>query len=169
MSFDRNEFTRAMARVPGPVTVVTTVDGSGRRWGFTASSFTSLSLSPPLVLVCLDRAASTHGAFLEAGHFLINVLAQDQADIARRFAESGVDRFGAGDTTPLELGMPGIRDAAARVACSTQSVLDGGDHSILIGRVEAAHVGGEDPLVYCDRAFRRAAGVGPATRMAPVG
>lgn len=88
-------------------------------------------------------------------HFMVNVLAQDQADIALRFAQSGVDRFQADDTVPLELGLPGIEAAAARVACAKQDVLDGGDHSILIGRVEATQVGAGTPLVYCGRAFLR--------------
>ena len=99
------DFTRAMARVPGPVTVVTTVDAAGTRSGFTASSFSSVSLDPPLVLVCLDRAASTHPAFAAADRFLVNVLAEGQEAIALRFATSGIDRFAAGDLKPCEAGM----------------------------------------------------------------
>ncbi|WP_369221117.1 flavin reductase family protein [Streptomyces sp. R39] len=155
MSVAPEEFTRTMARVPGPVVVVTTVDRTGRRWGFTASSFSSLSIAPPLVLVCLGKSASTHAAFASADYFMINVLAEGQADIARRFACSGADRFAAGDTLPMELGLPGVPDAAARVACSMDRVVDGGDHSVLIGRVEAAFAGEDAPLVYCDRSFQR--------------
>ncbi|MFB6891933.1 flavin reductase family protein [Kitasatospora sp. NPDC056327] len=153
MSMELDEFTQAMARVPGPVAVATTVDAEGRRWGFTGSSFSSLSLSPPLVLICLDKGASTHRAFVSAERFMINILAEEQAGLARRFATSGVDRFAAGGVEPLELGLPGIPEAAARVACTLHQVLDGGDHSILVGRVEAVHVGDRSPLVYCDRSF----------------
>ncbi|MDH6145690.1 MULTISPECIES: flavin reductase family protein [Kitasatospora] len=155
MSVAPEEFTRTMARVPGPVVVVTTVDRTGRRWGFTASSFSSLSIAPPLVLVCLGKSASTHVAFASADNFMINVLAEGQADIARRFACSGADRFAAGDTLPMDFGLPGVPDAAARVACSMDRVVDGGDHSVLIGRVEAAFAGEDAPLVYCDRSFQR--------------
>ncbi|BBJ42897.1 flavin reductase [Streptomyces antimycoticus] len=155
MTITSEEFTRTMARVPAPVTVATTVDASGRRWGFTGSSFSSLSLAPPLVLICLGKSASTHEAFTTAGSFMINILAEGQADIARRFAASGVDRFAAGDTLPMELGLPGIPEAVARVACALHRVVDGGDHSVLIGRVVAAHVGEEAPLVYYDRSFQR--------------
>ncbi|MEU3416592.1 MULTISPECIES: flavin reductase family protein [unclassified Streptomyces] len=155
MPVDRLAFTRTMSRVPAPVTVATTADASGRRWGFTGSSFSSLSLDPPLVLICLDKGASTHGAFTSASHFLINVLAHDQSDVALRFATSGVDRFEAGDMTPCELGLPGLPEAAARIACTTHEILDGGDHSILVGRVEATHAGDRAPLVYTDRAFGR--------------
>src|SRR5436305_10667794 len=130
MSVSAHEFTRAMARVPGPVIVATTIEPSGTPRGFTASSFSSLSLDPPLVLVCLDKNASTHKAFVTADHFMVNILSAQQADVARRFATSGVDRFEAGDMQPCELGLPGLPDAAARVACSLHEVLDGGDHSI---------------------------------------
>ncbi|MER6271154.1 flavin reductase family protein [Streptomyces sp900105755] len=146
--------THAMARVPGPVAVVTTVDGTGRRWGFTATSFSSLSLDPPLVLVCLDRAASTHGAFTSADRFLVSLLAHDQEQVALRFARSGTDRFAAGDMEPCELGLPGSPGACARVACALHAVLDGGDHSILVGRVLDTHVDDDrTPLVYHDRTF----------------
>ncbi|MFF5144706.1 flavin reductase family protein [Streptomyces sp. NPDC013157] len=151
-------FTRAMARVPGPVVVTTTVDDSGRRWGFTASSFVSLSLDPPLVTVSLDKKASTHPAFAVAGHFMVNVLAHDQSEIARRFATSGVDRFAAGDTEPLERGLPGIPRAVVRLACRMHEVVDGGDHSMLVGRVLDCVTSHErEALVYVDRGFVRPA------------
>ncbi|MCX3062910.1 flavin reductase family protein [Streptomyces beihaiensis] len=146
--------TRAMSRVPGPVTVATTIDTTGRRWGFTATSFSSLSLNPPLVLVCLNQTASTHGAFASASRFLVNVLAHDQEQVARRFARSGVDRFAEGDMEPCEQGLPGLPGACARVACALHAVLDGGDHSILVGRVLDSHVDDyRTPLLYHDRTF----------------
>ncbi|MER6070991.1 flavin reductase family protein [Streptomyces sp. NPDC001817] len=152
------DFMRAMARVPGPVVVTTTVDESGRRWGFTASSFVSLSLAPPLVTVSLGKKASTHAAFTVADHFMVNVLAEDQADVARRFATSGADRFAAGDTVPLERGLPGVPEAVVRLVCRMHDVVDGGDHSILVGRVlDCATAAGRAPLVYVDRGFARTA------------
>ncbi|AEV83075.1 flavin reductase [Actinoplanes sp. SE50] len=155
MSVTTSDFTSLMARVPGPVVVATTVDPDGRRWGFTASAFSSLSLSPPLVLLCLAKSASTHAAFVRAERFLVNVLAADQAAVAARFARSGEDRFAAGDMRPYELGLPGLPGAAARAACALDSVLEGGDHSILVGRVLAVTVAEPAPLVHCDRAFAR--------------
>src|SRR2546430_16328360 len=145
--------TAPVAGVPVRVTVGPTIDAEGGRWGFSASSFSSVSLDPPLVLVCLDKKASTHGAFTAAGRFLVNVLAQEQAGIARVFATSGIDRFAAGEMEPCELGLPGLAEPCARVACSMYRVVDAGDHSILIGHVEATHVGDRLPLVYCDRTF----------------
>ncbi|MEU9982380.1 flavin reductase family protein [Streptomyces sp. NPDC050856] len=155
---DPDEFARTMARVPTPVTVVTTVDTSGRRWGFTASSFTSLSLDPPLVLVCLARTASCHAAFAAADRFLVNVLAADQADVAGAFARSGHDKFAGGTMEPCEAGLPGLPGATARLACVTHGVLDGGDHSILVGRVESVATGVAEPMVYCNRLFTRLGG-----------
>jgi len=151
-------FTRAMTRVPGPVTIATTVDAADRAWGFTATSFTSLSLDPPLVSLALGRTASTHAAFVAADTFLVSVLAHDQAEVARRFAHSGTDRFAAGDMRPCERGLPGLPGAAARLVCSLQAVLPGGDHSILVGRVEEVAVTDAAPLVYCDRSFTRLSG-----------
>jgi flavin reductase ActVB len=149
------DFLRAMARVPGPVTVVTTIDPQGRPWGFTASSFSSLSLHPPLVLVCLNKTASTHAVFVATSHFLVNVLAEGQAAVAVRFARSGLDRFAAGDTRLCELGLPGVPHACARLACSLYQVIDGGDHSIIVGQVHSVHTGDDDALAYCDRSFAR--------------
>jgi flavin reductase ActVB len=153
ISMERKMFTSAMSRVPGPVTVVTTVDTSGKHWGFTSSSFRSVSLNPPLILVCLDKKASTHAAFTTARRFLINVLTQEQAGIARRFAQSGIDRFAAGDMAPCEFGLPGLPEPCARVACSMHGVVNAGDHSIIIGCVEATHVSDRIPLVYYDRSY----------------
>ncbi|GAA5211721.1 flavin reductase family protein [Streptomyces thinghirensis] len=152
---DPADFVRTMAHVPTPVTVVTTMDPSGRRWGFTASSFSSLSLDPMLVLVCPAKSASCHDAFVSADRFLVNVLASDQADIAAVFARSGADKFADSPMEPCESGLPGLPDATARLACRLHDVLDGGDHSILIGRVEAVSVGGAEPLVYYNRLFTR--------------
>ncbi|MGW1076475.1 flavin reductase family protein [Streptomyces sp. NPDC002537] len=165
-TIDPAEFTDAMARVPAPVTIVTTVDPAGRRWGFTASSFTSLSLDPPLVLVCPAKSASCHDAFVSAERFLVNVLTPEHAAVAGRFARSGHDKFGGGPMEPCESGLPGLPDATARLDCALHDVLDGGDHSILIGRVESVHVGTAEPMVYYHRAFTRPAAV-PALAHTP--
>ncbi|GAA5075166.1 flavin reductase family protein [Streptomyces similanensis] len=155
---DPADFARAMARVPTPVTVVTTVDPGGRRWGFTASSFSSLSLDPTLVLVCPARTASCHDAFVSADRFLVNVLASGQAGVAGAFARPGADKFTQSPMEPREFGLPGLADATARIACALHDVLDGGDHSILVGRVEAVWTSDAEPLVYYNRLFTRPGG-----------
>lgn len=155
MPLDPMTFTAAMARIAGPVSVVTTVDDAGRRWGFTASSFCSVSLDPPLVLVCLSRTSSCHPAFTTATSFIVNVLAHGQEDLARHFARPGADKFAGTVMTECEQGLPGLDDAAVRLACSVYSFTDGGDHSIMIGRVEEAAVLERMPLIYHNRAFTR--------------
>lgn len=153
MPIDSGAFTQAMAQVPSPVSIVTTVDADGQRWGFTASSFCSLSLEPSLLLVCLAKSASSHQIFAEARHFLVNVLAEGHSGVALSFAKTGTDKFSGSAMVPCELGMPGLTDAAARVACTTHAVLDGGDHSILIGRAEDSFVLDRPPLMYYNRQF----------------
>jgi flavin reductase (DIM6/NTAB) family NADH-FMN oxidoreductase RutF len=162
MPAEPTNFTRAMARVPGPVAVATTVDSTGHRWGFTGTSFSSLSLDPPLVLNCLGRTASTHTVFTGASHLMINILGEEHVEVARRFATSGVDRFAAGDMKTCELGLPGLPAATVRLACALHRVVDGGDHSILVGRVLNTYVSDLAPLVYCDREF---GGVAPAPHL----
>ncbi|MER5443571.1 flavin reductase family protein [Streptomyces sp. NPDC002790] len=152
-----DDFTAALSRVPSPVTVVTTRDADGRCWGFTASSFTSLSLDPPLVLVCPAKTSRSHQAFVTARRFMINVLATEQEEIARHFARSQFDKFADVPITDCEFGLPGLPSTSARLACSLYDVLDGGDHSILVGRVESVHVGEKEPLVYFGRDFARLA------------
>ncbi|MGW2342256.1 flavin reductase family protein [Streptomyces sp. NPDC001661] len=151
------DFTSALSRVPSPVTVVTTKDADSRCWGFTASSFTSLSLDPPLVLVCPAKTSRSHHAFVTARRFMINVLAAEQEEIARHFARPQLDKFADGAMTVCEFDLPGLPSASARLACTLYDVLDGGDHSILVGRVEAVHVGEKEPLVYFDRGFAQLA------------
>ncbi|MEV7617185.1 flavin reductase family protein [Streptomyces sp. NPDC089799] len=152
---DPAEFARTMAHVPTPVTIVTTVDAEGRRWGFTASSFSSLSLDPPLILVCPARTASCHDAFVSTDRFLVNVLAADQEELAKSFARSGTDKFAGTPMVPCEAGLPGLPGATARLLCSLYDVLDGGDHSILVGRVESVTAGEAEPMVYYNRHFTR--------------
>ncbi|MEV6163382.1 flavin reductase [Streptomyces sp. NPDC052052] len=165
---DTVSFTTAMARVPSPVTVVTTYGPDGVPYGFTAGSFCSASLDPPLVLVCLDKGASTHPAFSTTRRFLVNVLGRGQQEVAGRFATSGIDRFAAGDMSPQELGLPGLPGASARIACSLHSVLDAGDHTALLGRVEETFTSDRTPLVHVDRLFHHPAPNHPApTNPAP--
>ncbi|WP_235460975.1 cytochrome P450, partial [Streptomyces olivochromogenes] len=128
-------FREAMAHLAAPVTVVTTRDADGRPRAFTASAVCSLSADPPLLLVCVNRAGSAYDVFASADRFLVNVLGDEQAEVARAFARH--DRAAAEATlVPLELGLPGLPGAAARFACTRRQVLPGGDHSILTGRLE---------------------------------
>ena len=108
-----DRFRDAMATFPTGVTITTTIDADGRWWGFTASSFCSLSADPPLVLVCLAKSAECHSAFMTGTSFAVHIVQSDQADLAKVFATRGADKFAA---SPFELstrGLPVMTKAAA--------------------------------------------------------
>jgi flavin reductase ActVB len=148
-------FRDAMARFPSGVTIVTTADEDGRWWGFTASSFCSVSMDPPLVLVCLAATAQCHPAFVAAERFNVHVVHPEHADLAVRFATREADKFADGGFRSDEHGLPVLDGAVATLGCRTHAVQPAGDHSILLGRVERAWVGEEHPAVYFQRRFHR--------------
>lgn len=118
------------------VTVVTTLGPDGPV-GFTANSFTSVSLVPPLVLVCPAHSASSYGVFCAAGTFAVNILGAEQEPLARLFATRGADRFGATPWTPGQHGAPLLAGCLAAFDCTVESRWPAGDHDILLGRVVA--------------------------------
>lgn len=130
------------------VTVVTTNDATGAPVGFTANSFASVSLDPPLLLVCLARTSRNFDTLTNAPGFAVNVLSQGQRDISNTFARPAEDRFANVDWTPGPHGAPVISGVAAWFDCSMHQIVDGGDHVILIGRVEAFHNGALNGLGY---------------------
>jgi flavin reductase ActVB len=151
---DTTAFRNAMARFASGVTVVTTMDDSGAWWGFTASAFSSLSLDPPLILVCLDRKADSHAAFDRAKYFAVSILAEGQSDTAMRFATRGADKFGGFEVERgPETGLPLIPGAMAYLECRMHERLPGGDHTILLGEVLHASNSESGPLLHFNRQF----------------
>ena len=138
------------------VTIVTAMDGAGTPVGLTANSYTSLSLDPPLLLVCIANNAGT-AATLRHGHrFAVNVLQIGQQPASNRFAERGEDRFAATDWKVGEFGTPVINGSLASFECERAALHDGGDHFILVGRVlRAMFEPGRDPLLYFRGKYRR--------------
>src|SRR5690606_25512196 len=119
-----------------------------RDHGMTVTAFTALSLAPPLVLVCIDHDASMYTHLMAADRFAVNLLAIDQEPLSRRFAEVSDDRFdGVGYTRDLS-DAPLLDDALAHIECTTWARYDGGDHTIVVGRVESAVARDERPLLY---------------------
>jgi flavin reductase ActVB len=155
MPTDPSLFKDAMARVSSHVSIVTAYDRAGRPRGFTASSMCSLSLAPPLILLCVARAGSSHEIFVRAERFSVSVLAGAHENLATRFARGG-DRFaGTGLTVgPHGLTVPG---ALATLSCTRHTTYAGGDHTILVGRVDDVVVADGDPLIYFNRGFQRLA------------
>jgi flavin reductase (DIM6/NTAB) family NADH-FMN oxidoreductase RutF len=125
----------ALGRFATGVTIITCLDARGERVGLTANSFNSLSLDPPLVLWSLRRESPSHDAFESATHFAINVLAESQVDMSRRFAAPVDDRFAEGTWSAGLGGAPVLAGCAAVFECTTHARLDGGDHRLYLGRV----------------------------------
>ena len=131
------------------VTVVTTRAPDGGPAGFTANSFASVSLDPPLALVCVDLGANSLPVLEAAGVFVVNVLHADQQEIARRFTAKGGDRF---QSLPLErwrTGAPVIAGCMANFECETHHAFDAGDHRVFIGRIVKVRMDPDhQPLVF---------------------
>lgn len=157
MSVDGQRLRAIMRRVPAPVVVITTGSGPQAR-GMTASSFTSVSLAPPLVSVCVDKDASTHSTLMESDHFVINLLADDQALLADRFAEAGLSGPEQFQTVPYHLdpnGIPVLENTLGWLGCKKYEVCEGGDHSIFLGEVlEIGNGRPGGPLIFYDRTYR---------------
>ena len=138
------------------VTVVTCLGPDDVPAGLTVNSFTSVSLDPPLLLVCLAKPAASSSALIEASHFAVNVLQTGQQPASIRFSTRVEDRFG---TTPWECGEAGapiLAESLGVFECARHAVHAGGDHHILIGQVVKASFDGRlDPLLYFRGRYRR--------------
>lgn len=154
------EFIAAMGLAATGVSVVTT-DGRDGRYGLTVSSVSSVSAEPPLVLICVNRKSPAASAVEGNGVFAVNLLAAGHRAYAETFSgrpkEGRPFDFANHDWRKGETGLPLVRDATAVFECGLHDLLDAGTHRIFIGRVVAAHRGAADPLIYCNRAFRRIA------------
>lgn len=140
-------FRRALGSFATGVAVATCTDAAGGPVGVTVSSFTSVSLKPPLVLFCLDRGAGAHAAFTAARHFAVSVLPAGAETLSHRFA-FGPDPWAATRWQPGEGGVPVLDAALAHVECAVERALDGGDHTIFLGRVLRAGARDGTPLLY---------------------
>ncbi len=133
---DKVALRRALGAFATGVTIVTARAAASREpVGFTANSFTSVSLEPPLLLVCLAHTARSYRVFRETESFAVNVLAAEQEDTARRFASPGTDKFGVTAWHPGRMGAPLIEGCLATFDCAMHQRLTAGDHDILMGEV----------------------------------
>jgi flavin reductase (DIM6/NTAB) family NADH-FMN oxidoreductase RutF len=160
-----DDFRRVLGHFASGVTIVTTCDADGRPAGLTVSAFCSLSLDPPLVLVCVDHKSQSYPALRDAGRFAVNVLRREQEDASRRFASTRLDKFDGVPHTQSALGLPLLDDALAHIECTTVTQHAVGDHTIFIGRVERASASTGEPLLYHRSRYARLheSGSGPTT------
>lgn len=151
MSGDPRLFRDVVGAFPTGVTVVTAPGPAG----LTTNAFSSVSLDPPLVLVCFDNGSRTLPAVRESGRYAVNVLRAGQEDLAAVFASKAVaEAKFASVTHTIAHGVPVLDDALAWIACEVVSLVDAGDHTIGIGRVEALEVFEGDPLLFFRGAYR---------------
>jgi flavin reductase (DIM6/NTAB) family NADH-FMN oxidoreductase RutF len=148
MPFDRSELRRVMSHFATGVTVVTTHDGEGRCYGLTANAVCSVSLDPPLILVCVDKRAESHPAFELSQAFVVNILGEGQEELSRRFAVSGGEKFVGLPCRNGGTGAPILEGSLAYVECRVVAAHDAGDHTIYIGEVESADTGDGHPLLF---------------------
>ncbi|RDJ20307.1 flavin reductase [Bosea caraganae] len=147
-NFDAKELRRVLGAFVTGVTVVTTIDETGRAWGLTANSFSSVSLEPPLVLWSQSRRSPSHAAFAASACFAVNILAEDQIALSNRFATSGIDKFSGVETDPGMDGLPLLRGCSAWLECKVVSQMPGGDHTIFVGEVRAVRRSERRSLVF---------------------
>ena len=157
---DPLQLRQALGIFPTGVTVMTTCAEGGHFVGVTVNSFNALSLDPPLILWSLSRRSGSLRAFQSAEHFAVNVLAEDQVAVSRRFASRAIDKFRDVEVALGLGGIPLIGGCAAYIECRTWSSQPAGDHVLFIGRVQQVQASGRRPLVFSGGAYF---GVGSAS------
>lgn len=154
MPVDDAQFKLAMSHFASGVTIVTT-EFEGKPYGLTVASFASLSLRPPLVLICIEKAVKSHDAIIAARKFGVSILGSDQSDVSSRFASKGGDKFAGAKTKRGDLDIPLIDGALCTIECRLRDQWPGGDHSIFIGEVVDVQAREGAPLVYFRSGYRQ--------------
>jgi flavin reductase (DIM6/NTAB) family NADH-FMN oxidoreductase RutF len=150
-------FRRACGRFATGVAIASVLDENGAPHGLTVSSFTSVSLDPPLILICLGHAVASIELFRAAGHFGINILGEDQRPLSELFARKGQDRFDGLEWRRGVSGVPLLKGVLATMECAVRRQVTAGDHDILIGEMVHAHTGEGAPLIHYASRYRRLA------------
>jgi flavin reductase (DIM6/NTAB) family NADH-FMN oxidoreductase RutF len=148
------EFRHACGRFATGITIASVLDANGAPHGLTVSSFASVSLDPPLILICLGHDVSVIDHFRAANKFGINVLAEGQQDLSDRFARKGQDRFDGLEWYAGETGVPLLTGVLAALECRTCQRFTAGDHDIFVGEMLAAGVADGEPLIYFASQYR---------------
>ena len=146
-----DQFRRASGLWATGVSIVTTVDTSGKPYGLTMNAVTSLSLNPPMFIVCVDNNSDTLAPMRESKVFCINVLASGQQDLSNRFAKKGDEKFNGVAHARGTSGAPVLEGALLSIECAVSSIVAGGDHQIMLGEVQRIVTNespGIEPLLY---------------------
>lgn len=153
-SVDPSIYRRTCAQFATGVSVVTTLDSHGHPHGMTVNSFASVSLEPPLVLVSIDLRNAILGHFISSSWFAVNVLAEHQEELSRRFSSAAENRFLDIDWRAGVSGVPLLDGVLAQMECSVVRTFEAGDHAVLIGEVRGARHGEGKPLIFFDSGYR---------------
>ena len=151
---EKQLFRKICGKFASGITVATVLDPEGKCHGMTANSFTSVSLTPPLVLVCVDHRSRLLAHFKASDHFGVNILGAAQRHISDKFAGSGYDRFEGVEWFAGKTGVPLLPEVLATIECARVNVVTAGDHDILIGEVLHADCRDGDPLVFYSSQYR---------------
>lgn len=156
MSVDAQQFKNALKLWASGVTVVTASSAVEGPKGMTVTAFSSVSVEPPQILVCLNQAADTGALLQEQGRFAVNILHNDQQAVSNQFAggSSQAERFAQVNWQAGELGVPVLTDAIASLECTLVEAVKAGSHWIVIGEVQAVHCREGEPLLYFNSAYR---------------
>lgn len=152
---NKDEFRAALGRFASGVTVVTTKDAAGRLHGITVSAFCSVSLAPPLILICIDKQTGSHHAFEQNEFFTVNILREDQQHYSDQFASHLPDKFHGIEFHENDNGVPVLKDVLANLECRRVNAHDNGDHTIFVGEIEKTTVTDGKPLVYFHGNYRK--------------
>ena len=153
-SLTSDEFREVISHFASGVTVITAVS-DGRPYGTTASAVASLSLEPPMLLICMNKQSETGRAVAESKRFGVNILGANQVDLAERFAQKGGDKFADVAVTPGKWGEPLFDEALATLECRVAEETTGGTHYVFLAEVESGAARGGTPLAYFKGEFGR--------------
>lgn len=152
-----HDFKLIQAHLVGAVTIITTHDAEGHPRGFTATSFCSLSLEPPLVLFCLNTSADSYHAFVNGCNFAVNILSNRQSNLSQLFATKGSAKYESVEFKQGQTGAPLLPDCLAYLECTIHATYPGGDHRIVVGLVRYGELGeyhpDTHPLLYYTRTY----------------
>ena len=154
MPIEKNELRRVMGHFATGVTVITTFSKEGKLHGLTANAVSSLSLDPPLLIICVDKKAESYASFEESGVFTVNILAADQEDLSRRFAVSGGEKFEGVAFRRGANGAPILNGSLAHLECKLYASYEGGDHTIYLGLIDEAETREIKPLLFFRGGYR---------------
>ena len=155
MTITPDDFRAALSRFATGVTILTARDATGGDHGMTVNAFSSVSLSPPLVLACIAKDADMHAVLQSATSFALSVLTTEQEELSRRFADEPDNRFDGVAFTRSAAGVILVGGAHAHIECRRVAWHDAGDHGICVGQVERTTLGVGEPLLYYRGSYTR--------------